>query len=57
MKAPKEDPEARRQREREMRVSAAERRRAGQTSAASMTTDFSSVYGARSLFSGMPQSR
>lgn len=50
MKGPKEDPAARREREREMRLSAAERRQAAQRSAASMTTDYSSVYGRRSLF-------
>lgn len=49
MRPPKEDPEARAQREREKRIAAGERRTAAQQSAASMTSDYSAVYGRPSL--------
>jgi hypothetical protein len=50
MKPPSEDPEAKRQREREKKVSEQERRTAAQRNSASMTQDYSAVYGRRSLF-------
>lgn len=50
MQSPSEDPQAKADRERERRVAAAERNRAAQKSASSMTSDYSQVYMQPSLF-------
>lgn len=49
MRTPKEDPEARREREREMRRSRQERVASARENVTSMTGDYRSVYGRPSL--------
>lgn len=50
MGEPKEDPQSKRDRERERRIAESERRAAAQRNANSMTQDYSAVYGRQSLF-------